>query len=411
MRKPFRASDPAARFAFAAATVAFVVGSPVYAQAPAPPVPLVRAAIRAESGSVTVPITLKAGHIHLDATVNGKPVRLVFDSGAGANILTPEAAARLGIRGDGPPARASGGGGTVEVQRSRIGSLSVGDAVLENEVTYLIPLPAELECDGLIGHGLLNRFVATIDYDKGTLTLTDPKRFRKPAGAQTLPLKIASNLPAIDGEVDGLRGLFRLDTGANDALTLFTPFVEKNKLRGRYSPRIETLTGKGIGGFMYGDLVRIKGLKLGDAELPGVVTELSRQKTGVFSGGDAVGNIGYGVLSRFAVTFDYPGKKLHLVRSAKFAEPFSSSRAGVGLDYDKGRYTVVSVIPGSPAAEAGVKVGETLLAVDGAGVDKLDPAAVRGKMRGPAGTKVELLVRTGEAGEPRKVTVTMRELL
>lgn len=411
MRTPSRRYGFAGPLVLAAASVAVFPPSLVRAQTPAPTT-TVRAAIRAESGSVTVPITLKAGHIHLDATINGKPVHLVFDSGAGANILTPEAAARLGIRGDGTPGRATGTGGSVEAQRTRVANLTVGaGAVLENEVAYIIPLPAELECDGLIGHGLLNRFVATIDYDKGTLTLTDPKRFRTPEGAQTLPLKVAANLPAIDGEVDGLRGLFRLDTGSNDALTLFTPFVEKHKLRDRYSPRIETMTGKGIGGFQYGDLVRVKGLKLGGVEITGVITELSRQKSGVFSKSDAVGNIGYDVLSRFAVTFDYPGKRLHLVKGAKFGEPFSGSRAGLGMDYDKGRFSVVNVIPGSPAAEAGVKVGDVLLAVDGVGVDKVDPAALRGKLRGPAGTKVELLLRDGDAGEPRKVTLTMRELL
>jgi hypothetical protein len=398
-------------FAAALLAAASLSAAPAAVHAQQPP-PAVRAAVRNASGAVTVPITLKGGHIFLDAAVNGKPVRLVFDSGAGANVLTPEAAARLGIASDGTAARAEGAGGSVAISRGVVEKLAVGgDAVLEGELAYFIPLPTELECDGLIGSGLLRRFVATIDYEKSTLTLADPKRFKAPAGADSLPLTFDNNLPAVEGVVEGIPGKFRLDTGANDALTLFTPFVEEHKLRDRYPNRIESLTGKGVGGFLYGDLVRVGSLKLGGAELTGVISELSRQKDGIFTQKGVAGNIGAEVLSRFTVTLDYPSKKLYLARNARFRERFSGSRSGLGLDYGQGKLTVVSVVPGSPGDEAGVKVGDTILSIDGVGLDKIDAAEARRKLRGPAATKVELLVRTGDGGTPRKATVTLRELL
>jgi len=78
----------------------------------------------------------------------------------------------------------------------------------------------------------------------------------------------------------------------------------------------------------------------------------------------------------------------------------AGSYSGVGIEVaaQDGRVVVVSPIEGSPAARAGVRAGDTVLAVDEQTVDtgQLDRTIER--MRGPAGSHVRLAI--GRAGEP-----------
>src|SRR5947209_6184213 len=52
---------------------------------------------RAAGEAVSVPIRLQGVHIYVEITVNGKPGVFVLDTGASANVITPEAVARFGL--------------------------------------------------------------------------------------------------------------------------------------------------------------------------------------------------------------------------------------------------------------------------------------------------------------------------
>jgi carboxyl-terminal processing protease len=68
---------------------------------------------------------------------------------------------------------------------------------------------------------------------------------------------------------------------------------------------------------------------------------------------------------------------------------------GVVVDQRGGGPTVVSVLDGSPADRAGVRIGDVLLAVDGARTDRILPDDVLRRLRGDVGTSVTLrLLRT-----------------
>jgi carboxyl-terminal processing protease len=65
---------------------------------------------------------------------------------------------------------------------------------------------------------------------------------------------------------------------------------------------------------------------------------------------------------------------------------------------------VVSPIEGSPAEKAGLRAGDTILAVDGAGLDGLTVDGARDKVRGRKGTEVVLTIKRGE-DEPFDVAI------
>ena len=85
----------------------------------------------------------------------------------------------------------------------------------------------------------------------------------------------------------------------------------------------------------------------------------------------------------------------------------TGSYSGVGIEVsaDEGRVVVVTPIEGSPAARAGVRAGDVVLAVDGQPVtaDRLEETI--GRMRGALGTRVRLAV--GRSGEPEPLLFTL----
>jgi len=85
----------------------------------------------------------------------------------------------------------------------------------------------------------------------------------------------------------------------------------------------------------------------------------------------------------------------------------TGSYSGVGIEVsaEEGRVVVVTPIDGSPAARAGVRAGDIVLAVDDRPVtpDRLEETIAR--MRGVAGTQVRLAV--GREGEPEPLLFTL----
>ena len=80
----------------------------------------------------------------------------------------------------------------------------------------------------------------------------------------------------------------------------------------------------------------------------------------------------------------------------------SGSFTGVGLEVqaDDGKIVVVSPIEGTPADRAGIRAGDTILAIDGEVVDHRNISLTISRMRGPAGSPVQLTV--ARDGQPER---------
>lgn len=68
------------------------------------------------------------------------------------------------------------------------------------------------------------------------------------------------------------------------------------------------------------------------------------------------------------------------------------------------------ILPDGGAAEAGIRPGDAVLAIDGVPVTKLGFEAAIGNIRGPENTFVVLLVRRAEGGEPAPIRVPRRRV-
>jgi hypothetical protein len=381
----------------------------------APPAPPPPDFAIAGGTSTTIPFELLNNHIYVQVKLNGKgPFRMLCDTG-GANIVTPEAAKELGLATEGALQGRGVGEKSEDVALAKVEKLQVGDATLKDQVFAVYPMAAFSKVEGvassgLVGYEIFKRFVVTVDYEGSRLTLTLPQAFDYEGHGTVVPFKFNEHIPQVEGEIDGVAGKFDIDTGSRASLDLLGPFVEKHDLTAKYAPKLEGVTGWGVGGPARAAIGRAQVLKLGDVSVQAPVTELTLQKKGAFTDPYVAGNVGAGVLKRFNIVFDYGRQRLIFEKNANYAKRDAFDRAGMWMNEGEAGFEVMDVFSGSPAAEAGIKVGDTIVAVDGQPVASVTLPGLRQRFRtDAAGTKVTLKVRSG--GAEREVVLTLRDLV
>ncbi len=363
--------------------------------------------------SVTIPFDLINNHIYIDARVNGRPLRVMLDTG-GLNVLTPPTAEALGLKSEGSFQARGTGEKSASFGLTRVNEVQIGDATVINQTFYVLPLQdldkvEGVPLAGLVGFEVFRRFVVRIDYAQRQLTLMLPEAFQAPAGATAVPFTFDEQTPQVEGKIDGIAGKFTIDTGSRSSLSLHRTFAEKHGLVDKPGKKIEALAGWGVGGGGRGLVSRAGLLELGGVRVPAPVSSIALQERGAFSDPYLAGNVGGGVLRRFTVTFDYQKQQIWFEPNASYSQEDVWDRSGLWLNRAEDGYRIEDVVAGSPAAAAGLKVGDLVLTVDSRKATDLPLAKAREILKGAPGTKVRLQVRSGEAA--REVEVVLQELV
>jgi predicted aspartyl protease len=348
----------------------------------------------ADAGGVAkIHFDLINNHIYADGTIDGKKARFLVDTG-GSNLLTPAAAAKFGIKGEGDLPGRGVGEESVKAQFAHVGEVTLGGASLAKPVFVILdlgPLASVegVDFDGLVGFEMFRRFGVTIDYAGHVLTLADPAKFAPPANASVVPFELSDTTPLVAGTLDGAPIRVTVDTGSRASLSMHSPFVREHGLVERYHAAPEAVVGWGVGGPSRGRPARFGALKLGDQQITGVAGDLYVGDKGAFANPDMSGNLGGGVLKRFTVAFDYGAKRMYLAPNADFAKADAFDRSGLFLLGESDALLVVDVAPDSAAERAALKVKDRIVAIDGKPVNDESLIAVRAKLRESAvGTKV-----------------------
>ena len=115
-----------------------------------------------QSGEAVIRAERVGNYLRVKAIVNGKPLQLIVDSGAGLNVLTNEAAKIAGIDG-GQAVQATGAGaGVTQARIVTVKEFRVGDAIVKGDAAVVLELPKVLNCDGLVGYSFLRHFATTL---------------------------------------------------------------------------------------------------------------------------------------------------------------------------------------------------------------------------------------------------------
>lgn len=373
------------------------------------------AALSATPTSVNLPFSLEANHVIIEVAVNGVSARAIFDTG-GRTVLTPELAQRLGLVTSGHVHAAGAGAGSVGASLAQLSSLSLGPIELKDQPAVVIPLPRSIThatarpVEMIVGYEVLRQFVTTIDYPKSTLRLVPTESYTAPSDAVAIPISFEGTTPVVAGSIDGIPAKFVIDTGNGSALTLHSPFVAAHHLQQRFHTVGEMVVGRGVGGYARGIVARGGDLTLDATRIHAPLVLLSTDTGGARASHSIDGNVGSAILASYAVTFDYERHAMYLTGPVGPAPATSFSRTGMYAVRDDARfYAVIDVLAKGPAASAGIKAGDRIVAVDGRAATEIEGVAWRAIVSGAPGTRHAL---TLERDRRRlAVTLILRDLI
>lgn len=264
------------------------------------------------------------GHVLVHPLVNGKDVGwFIFDTGAGANVISTPVIGELGLEGFGEVG-ANGVGGDSKAVFCRPATLTLGPVTMEEPLMVGIDLSfleqhMGRKIAGLVGYNLLARVTAKVDMVTPAIEIHDPATFDD-AGVRWEELVIDQRVPYVRAKFEDHEGLFRLDTGVGSGtVSMHEPAVRELKLlEGR-----ETKDSKagGVGGY-----VNIKSGELAWFEIAGKRTEkveadFATEAKGSFADPWSMGNIGGGLLRPWVLVMDYTKGRIGFIERAPASTP------------------------------------------------------------------------------------------
>jgi hypothetical protein len=348
----------------------------VAANAFARPTARVLGSIAGNASSAVAPFRFdpNAGWITTTIRVGGRPSTTIFDSG-GANYFVPAAAKRLALRAGGGIAISGVGNGSIDAGLAQLGTIRLGNALLADQHGIVAPLPyvvthpiAGLDTDGLIGAEFLQNLRIAFDFVANRMTLTPfTSAPAVPTGATTVPLLSDGSHAYVRAVVDGVAGYYLLDTGDSGGITVFRTFADAHGLfRG---PGLKYVSSGGVGGKLAYRTYRARSFALGGAVFHAPPVTVTEATAGSFASRSIAGNIGIRILSRYGLTFDLARKRVTFVPTARVRAPFPTDHSGLSLSQTgPAAFVVLSVVAGSPAADAGVTAGALVVALNGTSV-------------------------------------------
>ncbi|MDB6066332.1 MAG: hypothetical protein JWR26_2540 [Pedosphaera sp.] len=339
--------------------------------------------------------------IWLQSEINGKTVRLAFDTGANYSILTESAAERLGLKVHMPSdGMKMGAPDIIAIGISEKCSLLLGTN-LAQDVFAVLRFPKEVakleDFDGLVGWQRMKNSIIFMEPSLNRMTILGS--LPKDAGTWIkFPISANLDILALEEPIKGRhKPVIVLDTGDSDGVSLSPNGWREWKaihssqqatLTRYYTPNVGVLVKEVV----WADRFSIGPLELADVPL----MEASPGEVQAAALPYYQATLGLAALHGMEIIIDGKHGMVYFRPTKRPAPPYKHNRLGAvfvadgsGTKDRKG-----SVIDGSLAYLAGVRNGDVLLQIDHIDIEKAD--AVRGRFDEPAGTKMELTLKRGE---------------
>ena len=321
---------------------------------------------------VVVPARLAGNLLWVEASWEGAgPFRFLVDTGSSVTLVTPALAQRFPgrVRPSGPNLRLrvrGAEGGAIDLPRASLRRLELGGAAFE-EVEVLLydcaPLSAHLglPVDGVLGFPLFRELLLTLDYPGSRLILR-PRTLSAVIPGQPVAADAALRTPLVTVGLGERSLLVLVDSGSAAGFSLNPAGISP-----RYAvpPRDGALLGT-LAGERPQRVARLaEPLRLGGQVIPEPVVDLT----------DELSAVGGALLRQFVVTFDPARDRVFFHRPGEGA-PVRMEVRSSGLSFTRtpAYWRVAAVIPGSPAAAAGIVPGELVVRVNGEPVGRWDLA-------------------------------------
>ena len=334
-------------------------------------------------------------YLTVNASINGIAVSAIIDTGATRSVINAAWAQRLGLPRSGTLSAAALTG-QIQGTLYRVQTLCLGDVAVHNIDISSFDVSAiegslSRELPLVIGQDLLATGILEVEFPQDRARLSpalDPKRVE---GFSRLPVAWGqSNLPHIPVELeDGLHSDAIVDLGSHVLCSISEGFARKHGLLdGR--PTSTTMT-VGVEGPSISRMFSLRTLKFG----PYVLHDVPTCAVSDWNFSQPV-NLGWPCFAAFDFLLDTKAAALWLAASPeRLGEAIPRDRSGIGAARLPERLIVRHVAENSPAARAGLRIGDEIVAIDGRAVDPTYPPPGERQGEKPAGTRIDMTLADG----------------
>ncbi len=336
--------------------------------------------------ALKIPFELSNNLILVQAQLNdSQPLWFIFDTGANSSIVDAQLVKKLKLRTRGK-AQGSASGGAIEAELIPGVSLALPGIKVFNQTVAALPIEffapmLGKSIGGIIGYDFIKQFVVEVNYQAKVMNVYAPASYKHSGSSDIVPIKFINKKPFVNVKIKpqgrhAVEGTFMIDTGADGAMTVDSPFVRAHQL-------LKSLT-------------RIKQANLGGA------------------GGTAksiTARVEKEIFRRFTLILDYSRQRIILEPNAHLPESVEEAMSGIelGADGEDFKTLVVNeVAPNSPAAEAGLKEEDELTAINGRPVTEFSLEQIRQMFKQEG---KEYVLKLKRESQTLQVKLKMRRLI
>lgn len=300
---------------------------------------------------------------------SSRPLTFILDTGSGGISLDSATCALLHIKPTQTDTMITGIGGKKRVSYIFNQTLHVGDLRADslnfyiNDYSELTSVYGE-KIDGIIGYSFFNRYIIKVDFDTALIRIYRPGKMIYPGGGTVLTPQF-NYLPIQDVYVKDNRKMrfpFYMDSGAGLSLLLSTRFEKDSSIILSRRKRVLIQT-EGLGGKNTMQLTVVKQLRLGPYRFLDVPTYIYEDSMNITEYPFTGGLLGNDIMRRFNITYNYPAREIYIVPNSHFNDDFDYAYTGITLYNVNEGVFIENIIPGSPAAIAGLREDDEIIGI------------------------------------------------
>ena len=197
------------------------------------------------------------GRIWIAATIRGRPVDALLDTGATDSVVDSRLASALRVRRRG--SRDFAGYGEGNLRGSRVDGVvaRLAGSTIDVGLGHALPLDdlgaGERRLGAILGYDFLLWYVVEVDEASRRVRIYDREAYRPAKGYIAVPMPFVDRLPTVEGPLR-LPGLeertlsMMLDTGSPSGVSITYRRTKRDKLESRFPASAEDGTLGGVGG-------------------------------------------------------------------------------------------------------------------------------------------------------------------
>ena len=409
---------------------------------------------------VEIAFDLEKNLILIPVELNGVQMRFLLDTGVAETILfslddksevTLLNVEKIKMRGLGEQ-------DAVEGLKSSGNILKINGLVKKNEDVVVVldesfnfSSSLGVAVNGIIGTSFFEKNFVEINYRSKKITVHKTLKTLKSLKKYTeISLSIEEKKPYFEVEVaidDRLQpSKLLLDTGSSDALWIFRTKENKFEIPQKH---FDDFLGRGFSGDILGQRAVVNKIKIKNFEFEKAIVAfpdtLAVQKMNLVA--QRAGSIGSEILSRFKIVFDYQNEKIYLKKNYRFGAIFSYNKSGIEIQHAglrlvqeaestritsnvdggvkinfsgdeqnvkykfelKPNFEVVNIRKGSPSENAGLKVGDLILMINGVKSYRYKLQEIADILKSDDGKIIKLEIE--RSGKNMKITFKLADML